>query len=234
MTTTKKKTRRNYKRADGSKAPSVTELVKGNIGWGSQRLMAWANRVGREGLTTHKASKDARDAGTLCHDWLEDFVSGLEVDVTEKPDKVSETAWASAVRSYQHAMDLWRDERLWDRLEPELIEVQMIATDESFGGTPDLVCTLDGTLTVLDYKTGRSLNPEILLQLGGYCELLRDTRGLVVESVGVMHLPATGPGRLYLCHEAQFLRSLFADDIKRIEGIRVGLEKMAEDMFNYD
>jgi hypothetical protein len=47
-------------------------------------------------------------------------------------------------------------------------EATVFSRRHGYAGTLDAICVLDGTLTLLDVKTGKSVYPEVALQLAAY------------------------------------------------------------------
>lgn len=230
----KSKPRRQYLDADGNRLPSVTEIVGQNLGWGKERLIAWANRVGREGLTTHRASKDKLDAGTMCHELIEAFLLGQPYDIQAKPAKMSETAWAMGCTAFMGYLRLHQAEGLVERLEVVALEEPLVDLEWEVGGTPDIVCNLDGELTILDVKTGRSLGAEVLLQLEAYAQMWSACRDDEVTKLGVLHVPASGaPPRLIVWsrHASRRACGGALDELRSLHARREEIDGFAEALF---
>jgi hypothetical protein len=166
-----KRAHRGYTRK-GRKLPSVTELLKG-LGWGSDRLMFWANKIGRQGL--YLSSSEAtlnRRIGTLAHEYaLDGFLTTGEVPAPP----AGEVGDSVARAAYEHLTSFVR---LWtcglgDRCEVLAIECKMTGEIGGvwYGGTADLIVLLDGVPTVLDLKTGGGVYPSTAIQLEAYSYL---------------------------------------------------------------
>jgi hypothetical protein len=169
MSTATGRTHRGY-RHEGKKIPSVTEICKG-LGWSQDRLIGWANKVGREqGITTWRASKPKMRIGTLAHDMIETYLIGAEphhvLDDAEDPPAVKE----GAQRAFDGFCTLWERE-LAPRTEILATECKMKfhLSGLWFGGTSDLVALVDGVPTIIDYKTGSGRAP-------GGCDPVRGLR----------------------------------------------------------
>jgi hypothetical protein len=206
----KKKARRVYKDRDGNKLPSVTEIL-GGFGWKYQPLLAWANKIGREGKTLNEGSKDARDIGTCAHDLIEDFVLGRER--RERGDTPLDI-WEGALISLASFKRFWLREDMANRCEVIGTETLMVDLDRGYGGTADLFCLLDGEPACLDFKTGKSIYAETAIQLEAYCDLwfvdgskhVEDSDGnpllawqieqrqenRAMKRTGIIHCPADG------------------------------------------
>ena len=123
--------------------------------------------------------------GTRIHEMADALGHGQSVEVTE----------AERARVEQYVR--WMEETY-----PEYvgIEQQVVNLSEGYGGTADLFVAIDGTLWLLDIKTGRGLYPEMALQLAalnraeywgspGKAEL---TPALRAERCGILHLRDDG------------------------------------------
>ena len=199
--------KRQYLDNTGQKLPSVTEIL-GNLGWKYQVLIHWANKVGRQGLTTKEASGDSAKVGSIAHDRIEAYLLGKRHDRQQEPVDLWEKATV-ALDSFKR----WHDEH-GHRI--EVIETECLMTDQEqgYGGTADLICLLDGMPAILDYKTGSGIYPEVAVQLEAYATLWEcvgahhrqsaDGRPLTdaerikrrqacnIATTGVIHCPADG------------------------------------------
>ena len=161
------KVKRNYgKGKDGKKLPSVTEIL-GNLGWKYQVLIHWANKVGRQGLTTKEASGDAARVGNIAHDRIEGFLIRRPFERTDEPQDL----WDRSTMAFESFRDWWHSENMSGRIEVIETECLMSDPEAGFGGTADLVCLLDGVPAILDYKTGSGIYPEVAVQLEAYADL---------------------------------------------------------------
>lgn len=183
MTTKKtKKPRRVYKDADGNKLPSVTEIL-GGLGWKYPALMAWANKLGREGKTLNEGSRDAMEIGTVAHDLIENYILGRSA--MERGD-IALDIWEPACLCLSKFDEWWTHERMDERFQLLATECLMVDHQRGYGGTADLVGVLDGEAIVLDYKTGKSIYAETAIQLEAYADLWRANGYLhAVDSDGV-------------------------------------------------
>lgn len=202
--------RRFYRDHNGNKLPSVTELL-GGLGWRYAPLLAWANKIGREGLTMDEASRDARDMGTAGHDLIEAWLlNRREPERGTTPTHI----WEGGQRALDSFQSWWEREEMHLRIEVLGTETMMVNVEKGYGGTADLVCLLDGKPTVLDYKTGKSIYAETAIQLAAYaklwaldgCEHMHDAdeeplpdmlvekrrKARCIEQLGIIHCPTDG------------------------------------------
>ena len=104
----------------------------------------------------HNQKKDkAADAGTYIHNWIESYVNGESPEVPVNPD---------LKRVVDDFLSWWSSQK-----------IEVVAPEQKFcspslmlAGTADLVCKVDGKLTIMDWKTGSGIYPEMFLQLGAY------------------------------------------------------------------
>lgn len=149
-----------YRLADGTEAPGVTTIT-GRFKE-ANGLIAWAHRLGKEGLDWRAERDAAGDVGTLAHDLIERFLAGAEV-MDAIPGAQPE-AIAAACQRFLH----WRN---WYRQSnPTVVasEVSLVSEAHRFGGTLDAVVEMGGEYIIADWKTGKGIYPETLLQLAAY------------------------------------------------------------------
>jgi len=133
------------------RVPSVTEAL------------SLAGFVDFEGIPREVLETAAR-RGNDVHEWLEALDLGLLSPDTE-PDERSAPYVAA-----------WRLFRAENKVEVEAAERILVSKRWRFAGMVDLVCVLNGTPAVLDYKTGArtvAWGP----QLAGYALALREEEG---------------------------------------------------------
>jgi PD-(D/E)XK nuclease superfamily len=84
------------------------------------------------------------------------------------------------------AVESWKDWAKSIALEPLAIERTVYCEACGYAGTLDLYARVEGTLTVLDWKSGRAIYPEAFLQNVAYrhaaaCQGLPSSQGLIVR-----------------------------------------------------
>jgi len=65
----------------------------------------------------------------------------------------------------------------WEKghtLQPIYTEVPIVSEQWRFGGTVDWFGLIDGTATLLDFKTGKGIYPEMAYQLAAYSHLITE------------------------------------------------------------
>jgi hypothetical protein len=93
------------------------------------------------------------------------------------------------------AVESWKDWATKVALEPLAIERTVYCLECGYAGTLDLYARVEGVLTILDWKTGRAIYPEALLQNVAYRHAARrlglpSSQGLIVRLPKLLEDPA--------------------------------------------
>lgn len=133
-----------------------------------QELVASARKA-------HITKRDgAADAGTYVHNWIESFVRG------EKPETPVNDKLAKVINDFR---------KWWDTTKPEVIspERMLCSPTHKLAGTTDLICRINGKLTIVDWKTGSGIYPEMFLQMGAYALMYQEETGEEVEQLTIVN-----------------------------------------------
>lgn len=128
----------------------------------------------------HLRKRDsAADQGTYIHNWIEDFVNRKSpaMPVNENLQRTINDFLA------------W-----WDNTNIEVIypERAMCSVKYMLAGTPDLICKVDGKLTIMDWKTGKGIYPEMFMQMAAYAIMYEEEfPGEKVECLQVVNASVT-------------------------------------------
>lgn len=166
-----------YYAADGKRIPGVTTVL-GELA--KPQLVGWANRLGLQGIDSNKYSDEAKLIGTLAHHLIQHQFSG------ETPDTSDFSA--NQIARANNAVAAFRAWLKGKKLEPILIEAQFVSEEFRFGGTVDCLGWLDGTMTLIDYKTSSGIYEDHVFQVGGYWRLLVE-HGHEIKGARILHLP---------------------------------------------
>lgn len=173
----KTKVHTQYKLNNGTRVPSVTTVI-GILA--KPALIHWSWKCGLRG-DDYKAIRDqAGEVGTLAHQMILADLKGEEVDTSE----YAFTQVESAKHCYSAYLE-WRKER---GLEPILLETPLVSETLMYGGTPDYYGYLDGTLVLMDYKTG-GVYQEAFIQTVAYRELLVENGYAPAEKIIILGIP---------------------------------------------
>lgn len=110
----------------------------------------------------HNKKRDgAADMGTYIHNYIESFVRG------EEPIKPVNPRLLKVVNKFHE----W-----WDTVQPEVLspERMMCSVTHNFAGTADLICRINGKITIVDWKTGSGIYEDMFSQLAAYSVMLEE------------------------------------------------------------
>jgi hypothetical protein len=165
-----------YEMPDGTKIPGVTTVL-GILN--KPALVIWANRLGLQGIDSTKYRDEMADIGTLAHQMIVDYFKGNETDTSEYSKSQIELAENCLISFWA-----WEKEH---KIEVILAEAPLISAEYGFGGTIDCFCKLDGQPTLLDFKTGKAIYPEMFYQLAAYEQLLAEA-GYLIEVTRILRI----------------------------------------------
>ncbi len=160
-----------YKTSDGKRVPGATTIT-GLLN--KPQLIAWANRLGLEGVDSTKYRDEAADIGTLAHALIVADLTGEEVDASMYSPKQLDLAENSLISYYN-----WKKQH---DIKPIFCERPFVSDNFKYGGTVDCYCELDGKPTLLDFKTGKAIYDEYFVQLSAYQTLLHENGHAVIQT----------------------------------------------------
>ncbi len=149
-----------YYTADGTQVPGVTTIL-GVLD--KPYLVAWANRMGLQGIDSRKYTDEAASVGTLAHYLVECELAGVEPILDDYTPNQLERA--------QHSLGHFHAWKAQHDLSPVLVEAQLVSERYRYGGTVDCVAWLDGQLTLIDNKTSSGIYDEMKWQVAAYMAL---------------------------------------------------------------
>jgi len=150
-----------YKNKDGKLVPGVTTAL--NI-LNKPALVKWANNLGLQGIDSNKYRDKMGDIGTLAHYLILCYFKQEKPDTSEYSKDDIDKAENCMLSFYE-----------WEKthpLEPILVEEPLVSENHQYGGTIDLLTKINGDLTLVDFKTGKAIYPEMLYQVAAYEQLL--------------------------------------------------------------
>jgi len=170
-----------YSLQDGTLVPGVTTVL-GILN--KPALVPWANKLGLQGIEVGKFVDDKAAIGTLAHQMIADYLRGETTDTSEYSKMQIEQA-ENAVLSFLE----WEKSH---KLQPILVEEPMVSERHGFGGTVDLVATIndDPELCLIDFKTSKGIFPEMFVQVAAYRELALEHE-LDVRKVRILRIGRT-------------------------------------------
>lgn len=175
---------------DGKKLPSVTTILgilnkPALMPWCAKITAAEFRRLVEDGNTdldeveqlakkAYRAkSKEAMDIGTKVHEAIQNF---FDSNLTMKADEVQDE---DARRGFE-AFLLWGATHDVDIISYE----QVVSDGETYAGRYDMLATVDGVLTLVDFKTSTGIWPEYWMQTAAYASCLQEN----VQAVAVLRI----------------------------------------------
>lgn len=153
---------------DGVQYPSVTDIAK-PISFA--RLDA-----------LQKSMLDrARIRGQIVHELCEEYILLGEIDETALDPEISPymASFVEWARTYRPKV-IYTEKRLFSK-------------DMGYCGCLDMLCEIDGKVTLIDYKTTATIDKKSLsVQLAGYEELVYHILGIKVEQFMVLQIKKNG------------------------------------------
>lgn len=152
-----------YKDSKGNRVPGVTTII-GVLA--KPQLITWANRLGLDGIDSTKYVDNLASVGTLVHHLILCKFKEATPDLSDFTENQIMMASGSML-----SFNSWESTH---KVVPFLIEQPLVSEDLGVGATPDLLCNLDDVATIVDFKSGRGLYIEVVLQLAAYAHILRE------------------------------------------------------------
>lgn len=175
----KTRAHQRYKLLDGTICPGVTTITGLRA---KPFLVAWANKLGLQGTDSTKYVDEKAEMGSLAHLMILKHLSKEPLDTSEYSQFVID----KAENSFLKFLD-WQGKHT---LEPIFLEREMVSEQEKFGGCVDYYGKVDGVLELLDFKTSKSIFPEMNYQLAGY-EILLEEQFLEVNNRRILRIGRT-------------------------------------------
>jgi len=175
----KYKAHQRYRLADNTIVPGST-TVTGILGLNTHILVRWANRLGLEGKDSTKFRDDKAEIGSLAHLIITEKLQGREADTSDYSKNQIDRAENSALSYYE-----WEKGK---KIEPILIEKQLISEKYRYGGALDLYGKVDGIYELNDLKSGSGIYIEHRIQVASYHQLLIEN-GYKVDRVRILNIP---------------------------------------------
>ncbi len=152
-----------YHLKDGTQVPGVTTIL-GVLD--KPFLVAWAKRLGLQGIDSRKYTDEAASVGTLAHYLVECELASIEPELADYTPNQLERA--------RHSLGHFHEWRAQHDLDPLLVEAQLISERYRYGGTVDCIAWLDGVLTLIDNKTSSGIYDEHRWQVSAYMTLAHE------------------------------------------------------------
>lgn len=165
-----------YLNKAGKRVPGVTTFL-GVLA--KPALISWANKLGLQGIDSTKYVDSLAGAGTCAHYLIECHLKREKPILDDFTQNQIELAENSVLKFYE-----WEKNHELEVLGSELV---LISEQYQYGLTIDLYCKLDGKKTLIDFKTGKAIYPEMTMQVAAYKHGLEEN-GYEVEDARILRI----------------------------------------------
>jgi len=174
----------SYKLKDGRSINGATTILK-NCGWGSDALIFWAWKRGKDfpDEKLYDKQQEYFDAGTLAHLFAE-YTLRDELLAPEIIAQYSKEVQAQAKQTHKNFLHWLKS----NKMKVIALEKHMVSEEYKYGGTPDLIATVNKKLAVVDWKSSKAVYDTYWLQLGAYRQLVKEDMGLDVQEVHILRI----------------------------------------------
>lgn len=187
----------SYKLKNGKPVTGTTTIINEYKNPGP--LLNWTYKIGFESGKNQQLQDlkmehgpiqhwtDLRDTaggqGTLIHDYAEKYVLG---EIYEMPS--DEIVLAAHLKFKE-----WWDKKVKEnKYEVIWTERNMVSEELEYGGCPDLLIIDEHNHKILiDFKTGKDIYPETIMQMGAYDNLIHETQGFHCDQAMIVLIPKT-------------------------------------------
>lgn len=161
---------------DGKSVPRATEIISKMIH--EDYLLSWSNSLGFKHKNYKAVVKIAADYGTRVHFGIECFLKGRELndDIPEIPFKAF-LLWWEQINKNNTVIILGQEEKI---------------ICEWYGGTYDLLLSINGRIFLIDFKTSNYISYKYCLQLAAYRKILRE-KGINIDGTVILQLSKIKP-----------------------------------------
>jgi predicted RecB family nuclease len=173
-----------YKTIAGDSVPGVTTVLK-NLGWGQDALIFWAWKRGHDfpDEKLYDKQQEYFDAGTLAHALAEATLKETIVP-PEFVQQFSKDIQAQAQQAHKNFLHWLKG----NKVKVIKLEEHMVSEKYKYGGTPDLIATVNKKVAIVDWKSSKAVYDTYWLQLGAYQKLVSETMGYDPQEVHILRI----------------------------------------------
>ena len=165
---------------NGQLVPRVTHILSAMLH--EDYLMNWANSLGWKRQNYKKTLETAADKGSFVHNSIENYIQeGVEPDFSLVNPEIKQEVY-NAYNSFL----LW-----WEIISQNQIEIVMQEQTlicPYFGGTLDLLLSINGNMYLFDFKTSNNPSYKYFMQLSIYRYMLKTIYNIDLAGVGIIML----------------------------------------------
>lgn len=163
---------------NGIKVPRVTSVLGRTIH--DDFLMYWANSLGFKRQSYRKVLNHAANIGTEVHNYLAKLITNSP-NIEPGHDLMQESV--NCIESFE---TWWR--MLNDKHKVTVLGSEKTLTCPYFGGTYDLLLSVDDRIFLMDFKTSNQVSFKYFLQLAAYRYLLWYCEGIEVDGFTILRM----------------------------------------------
>ena len=137
-------------------------------------LLDWAYNCGLQDIDYRTVRDQAGGIGTIAHGMIMSHLTGREFDKSDYSEKDISAAENSLIKYWD-----------WEKgksVKPVLAETPLVSELYQYGGTIDYLAEINGEITLIDFKTGKGIYPEMFYQVAAYSQLLLENGHLVKDA----------------------------------------------------
>lgn len=164
-----------YYNKEGNIVPRVTSILSDTIH--EQYLLVWANKLGLKNKKYQEELSKAAVYGTKTHNSIEKFLKG---------EKINEPNIG-----FESFMIWWTLLNKNNKVETVFIEKKL--TCKYFGGTCDLLLSINDKLFLIDFKTSNFTSYKYFMQLAAYRYMLYHEEGINIDGCLILQLNKFSP-----------------------------------------
>lgn len=173
-----------YRLKDGTRVPSVTTIL-GDV-LAKPALIAWANKLGLQGIKVGEQLDELADIGTAAHELAKSALSGRPPALPH----LNDDQLTQATICYGKFVD-WQSQHRFEVID---VEAKLISEELGYGGTTDALCRFYdgpdaavGVMELWDFKTGKAIYDDHFFQLAAYARAAREN-GYMIQRVRLIRI----------------------------------------------
>lgn len=153
---------------DNHAVPRVTDII--GI-FQNEQLLKWSNSLGFRKLNYEQELNRLANIGTLVHAEIDNFIKNKIEGTTE---------------GFKAFLRWWNDINKGNKV--KIIYNEYTVIGKNFGGTIDLLISINDRLYIVDFKTSNVITYKHFLQLAAYRYLLQSEKSVIVDGVIILQL----------------------------------------------
>ncbi len=165
----------HYMNKNGMYVPRVTDIISHCSD--QEGIIHWANSLGFRRLRYKDELDKAATIGTNTHEAIEMYLK-TGISTSDNIPLQGFISWYNYIKSNNKV---------------EVLKIEEPLIGSSFGGTCDLLISINDRIFIVDYKTSNKVRINHFIQLSAYRALMFELFGMVVDGVLVLHLDKKSP-----------------------------------------